>query len=60
MELERIPVERPQEGFLRESPGAGDDIHVEERVALEVSHPSVQALVEVFEVVSERFEPPPV
>lgn len=59
MELERIPVERPQESLLRESFRTHDDVHVEERVAFEVSHPSVQSLVEVLEVApkaSERLE----
>lgn len=59
MEHERIPIERPQEGSLRESLRACDDVHVEERMSLEVANPSVQSIVEVFEVVpkaSERLE----
>ena len=59
MKLERTPFERSEEGLLRESFRTGDDVHVEERVAFEVSHLSVQPLVEVLEVVpkaSERLE----
>lgn len=59
MKLERIPVERPQESSLGEALGTSDDVHVEVRVALEVSQPPVQPLVEVLKVVpqaSERLE----
>lgn len=59
MELERTPVERSQVSLHWESLCAGDDMHVKQRVALKVSHPLIQPLVEVFEVVpqaSERFE----